>query len=79
MKKVLKRLSQQKISDVRRELGRAHLIIALLSFAAIVLVIQGAVAPVALDKTLSAICSLLLAIVGMTSLVIALALTKIKK
>lgn len=79
MKKVLKRLSQQKIGDVRRELGRAHLIIALLSFITIVLLIQGTVAPIGLDRTLTAISSVLLAIVATTSLVIALALTKIKK
>lgn len=50
------------------ELKRAHLIITLLSFASVPLVIIGAIAPVQLDKSISAILSVLLVVLGLISL-----------
>jgi hypothetical protein len=42
VEKLLKKLSQQKITEVRKELARAHLIIALLSVTVVMLLLQGA-------------------------------------
>ena len=50
------------------ELKRAHLIITLLCYAIIPVVILGSINPEQLDKTLSIILSILLAVVGFISL-----------
>lgn len=68
MNKLFKKISEQKIADVRQELARAHLIIALLSAAVIMMIIQGATQPIALDATLSTVGIILLGIVILTSL-----------
>lgn len=78
MEKLLKKLSQQKISDVRRELARAHLIIALLCVVIVMLLLQGATRPLLLDPTLSVICSALLGFVVLISLGMFLTLSSIK-
>jgi hypothetical protein len=79
MKPILKKLSKQKIGEVRQELARAHVIIALLAIVVIVLLIQGSIAPIALEPTLSTISSVLLGIVALISLSITFALSLIKK
>lgn len=78
MEKLLKKLSQQKVTEVRKELARAHLIIALLSVAVVMLLLQGATRPLLLDPTLSVIGSLLLGLVVLISLWMFLALSSVK-
>lgn len=65
---------QQKVTEVRQELARAHLIIALLSVAVIMLIVQGITQPVLLDLTLSTISIILLGVVTLTSLSMSFAL-----
>lgn len=65
---------QQKVTEVRQELARAHLIIALLSAAVIMLIVQGITQPVVLDLTLSTISIILLGVVTLTSLSMSFAL-----
>lgn len=79
MNKLLKKLSQQKIGDAHKELARAHLIIALLSVSCIVLLLQGALAPVALDPGLSAVSAVMLGLVALTSLGISITLSVSRK
>jgi hypothetical protein len=79
MNTFLKKLSKQKIGEVRQELARAHLIIALLAIVVIVLLIQGTIAPIGLEPILSTISSILLSVVALVSLSITFALTFIKK
>jgi len=78
VEKLLKKLSQQKVTEVRKELARAHLIIALLSVAVVMLLLQGATRPLLLDPTLSVIGSLLLGLVVLISLWMFLALSSVK-
>ena len=78
MEKLLKKLSQQKVTEVRKELARAHLIIALLSVAVVMLLLQGATRPLLLDPTLSVIGSVLLGLVVLISLGMFLALSSAK-
>lgn len=78
MEKLLKKLSQQKITDVRKELARAHLIIAILSIAVVILLLQSATQPLLLNLTLSVIGSLLLVFVVLISLGMFLALSSVK-
>lgn len=78
MKKILKNLSTRSISDVRKELMRAHFIITLLSVVAIVLLILGLNKQAVLDPTLSGICGVLIAIIALISLKTALALRQNK-
>ncbi len=74
MEKLYKKLAQQKIAEVRRELARAHLIIALLSAAVIMMLIQGATQAIRLDAMLSAAGIILLGFVTVTSLIMSFAL-----
>ncbi len=64
MRKPFKKFLKQTTIEVRAELARAHLIIALLSLAIIVLLSIGVVQPVSFDPVMSAICIVLLIIVG---------------
>jgi len=77
--KLFKKITDQKIAGVRQELARAHLIIALLAAAVIMMIIQGATQPIALDATLSTIGVVLLATVILTSLGMSFALFTSKK
>lgn len=79
MKKLFKHSGKRNIHDFRRELARAHMIIALLSFAIIVLLTVGAIQPVSYDPMLSAICVVLLSIVTIISLCMSISLFKSKK
>jgi hypothetical protein len=74
MASFLKKLSDQKITNMRRELARAHLIVALLCGVIVFLVLQNAFQPVTVDLALAIITSVLLGIVGLTSMTISLAL-----
>lgn len=79
MKQLIKKMSKQNIGAVRLELARAHLIIALLSFIAIILFTVGSAfpTPIELNTTLSTVASLLLVAVIVTSTVSAYALLTI--
>jgi hypothetical protein len=74
MASFLKKLSDQKITNMRRELARARLIVALLCGVIVFLVLQNAFQPVTVDLALAIITSVLLGIVGLTSITISLAL-----
>lgn len=78
MEKLLKKLSKQKLADVRQELSRAHLIIALLSLIIIGLLMQGSTVAIILDLKLSIICALLLTLVALTSFTMSFALAYTK-
>ena len=78
MKKLFKKIAKKNIKEVRAELARAHLIIAMLSIAVIALLALGATQPVTFDPTLSAICVVLLSIVSIVSLSTALNLFRKK-
>ncbi|MBC7943219.1 hypothetical protein H7X68_01835 [Candidatus Saccharibacteria bacterium] len=78
MKKLFKKLAQQKLNNVRDELARAHLIIALLSVAVIMLLIQGSTQPIELDVNLSILGEVLLGIVALTSIFMSFALSILK-
>lgn len=67
------------MDNFRHELARAHIIIALLSVAIIMLVSLGAAKSFAFDATLSAICIILLCFVMLISLCISLTLLVCKK
>jgi hypothetical protein len=79
MLKVFKRFLKRNINDFRKELSRAHLIIALLSISIIVLLSLGAVQPVTFDQPLSAVCVVLLSIVTLISLCMTYTLSTKKK
>ncbi len=80
MAKLFKRFKDQKLVDVRRELVRTHVIIALLSFVAIVLLIQQSALLADLNTVLTTVAITLLAIVAVISLSFAMILrTVIKK
>lgn len=78
-KKLLVRLKNQKIGDVRRELGRAHLIIALLAFVVIALLTQAAAVLTEYQTSLTALAIALLAILSIISLSIACTLFVINR
>lgn len=79
MSKFLKKFMKKSAADYRGELSRAHLIIALLSISIIVLLSLGVVEPVTYDRTLAAICVVLLSIVAFISLYMVYALSTKKK
>ena len=79
MSSFFKKFLKKNINDFRKELSRAHLIIALLSIAIIVLLSLGAVQPVTFDQPLSAVCVVLLSIVAFISLCMAYTLSSKKK
>lgn len=78
-KKLLKKFKDQKIGDVRRELARAHLIIAILSFVIIVLLIEAAYLVEELHTSLTALAIALLAILSLISLIISLTMSSLNK
>ena len=78
-KMLFKKFQKQSAKEVRRELARAHLIIALLSIALITLLTIGTVQAISFDATLSAICVVLLSIVTLVSLCISFTLYTCKK
>jgi hypothetical protein len=79
MNKYVTKLSQKKPADVKRELGRSHLIVALLAIVIIVLLMQGTLVPMAYDLTLATVTSILLAIVVLISLSVSYAFLRTKK
>ena len=78
MKKLFKKYTGKNLVEIRRELARAHLIIALLSLVAIVLLTLGSTQPVMFDGTLSAICVILLSAVAFISLCMSVTLFRKK-
>ena len=72
--KFLKSFKSKKVSEVQAELSRAHLIIALLSFVAIVLLIQQTALLPALDSLMTTSAIILLSVLATISLTIALIL-----
>lgn len=79
MEKMMKKLTKKNASEIRRELGRAHIVIALLSLAMISLLSLGATQVIKLDATLSGICVALLTVVILLSIITAITLFKNKK
>lgn len=79
MSKFLKKFKKRNTANIRMELGRAHLIISLLSTAIIVLLSLGSTQAVTFDQPLSSICVALLAIVALISLYMTYTLFKSKK
>lgn len=68
MKKSFKSITKKNTKELKVELGRAHLIIALLAAAVSALLALGATQPVEFDGTLSAICVAMLSTVIIVSL-----------
>lgn len=79
MKKLFKKMSKQNISEVRQELARAHLIIALLSIISIVLLILGTTLTIEFDAELSTIAGVLLGVLTLISITMSFVLFKQKK
>lgn len=79
MSKLAKKFKNQKIGDVRRELSRAHLIIALLAIVIIVLLVQGAALFSELNTALTAFAIALLAILSIISFVISMTISMLNK
>jgi len=79
MTKIFSKISKKNATDLRKELIRAHIIIALLSISVIGLISLNSIQYITLDPLLSAICVILLSIVTFTSLCTAFALSKVKK
>jgi hypothetical protein len=78
MKKIFKKLAKKNVSELRHELGRAHLIVALLSVGVCALLTLGATTQVEFDPTLSAICVALLSFVTIISIGSSIALLRKK-
>jgi len=79
MTKLLKRFQSQNIKQVRAELARAHVIIALLALGIVMLLAQSTLAPVAFDPWLAGFCVALLILVTILSFSVAMTLRRIKK
>ncbi len=79
MFKSYKKFKNQKLNDVRRELSRAHLIIALLAFVAIVLLVQQSALYPDINTIFTTIAIVLLAVLATISLTIALILRSLRK
>ncbi|TAL15248.1 hypothetical protein EPN95_00545 [Patescibacteria group bacterium] len=79
MFKAYKKFRNQKITDVRRELARAHLIIGMLSFVTIVLLLQEAALLADLNTIATTLAIILLAIVAVISLVFSITLFSLTK
>ncbi len=71
MRKLFNRFKKQKVADVQRELARAHLIIALLSFVSIVLLIQSSMLLEDLNTLMTTVAISLLTALAIISLTIA--------
>lgn len=78
MKKILSRFTNKNIKQMRNELARAHLIIALLSVSIISLLTMGVSQPISFDPMLSAVSVALLSIVTIISLCITISLYRKK-
>ena len=68
MKKLLKKMSEQKIGDIRKELARAHLIVVLLSFSIIAFLIRGVTSPISIEPLMAIVSCILLSIVILISI-----------
>lgn len=68
MNKYALKFAQKKPAELKKELGRSHLIVALLAIVIIVLLLQGTIQPLTYDIGLTATTSVLLAIVVFISL-----------
>lgn len=79
MYKIFRKFAKKNINEFRRELARAHLIIAMLSIGLITFLALGSSQSVTYDPVMSAICVVLLAIVTIMSLCTAVSLFKFKK
>jgi len=79
MKKLFKKISKQNAADLRGELVRAHIVIALLSVIGIFLLGLGAATDVTFDYTLSVIAGVFLAMLATISAGMAYYLSNIKK
>lgn len=79
MNKYFTKLSQKKPKEVQRELGRAHLLVALLALAIVVLLLQGSLHQVRYDLTLTVIACILLVVVIFISLLVAYTMYTKKK
>ena len=79
MSKLLKMFKTKKVGEVQAELGRAHLIIALLAFVAIVLLVQQTAIMPELDSVFSTMAIVLLSVLATISLTIALLLRNLRK
>lgn len=79
MPSVINKLAKRNANELRRELARAHMVIALLSIGVITLLALGSHEPVSFDPTLSAICVVLLVVVTIISLCVSIALFRNKK
>ena len=79
MFKAYKKFKNQKINDVRNELARAHLIIGMLSFVAIILLLLSAALLTTLNTLATTIAIVLLAIVAIISVSFSLALFTLTK
>ena len=76
---VFKRILKIKDEEIRTELGRAHLLVALLAFAlfmTLAMVLQPNFIP---DKVLSTIAMVMLVVIGFFSLTVAVRLAVLKK
>lgn len=78
MKKIFSKFTNKNVKQMKMELARAHLIIALLSIAIISLLSIGEKQVVSFDSTLSAICVVLLSIVTIISLCVSVKLYRKK-
>ena len=74
MDKYSLKLSQKKPAEIKRELGRAHIIIAILATALIMLLLSGVSRPLSYDIVLVTIASSLLLLVVIVSLSVAVAI-----
>lgn len=68
MNKYASKLALKKPAELKKELGRSHLLVALLAIVVIVLLLQGTLVPMSFDVILATITSALLAIVVFISL-----------
>ena len=68
MNKIFKKLVKKNTNELKQELGRAHLIIVLLSIGVNLLLLLGASTAVRFEPTLSAICVALLSFVIIVSI-----------
>jgi predicted ABC-type exoprotein transport system permease subunit len=73
MDKYSVKLSQKKPAEIKRELGRAHIIIAILATALIMLLLSGVNQPLSYDIVLATITSALLLLVIIVSLSVSVA------
>lgn len=77
-KTVISKFANKNLAGMRRELARAHIIIALLSLVSIALLALGSVEAITFDATLSAICVVLLSIVALISVCMSVTLFRQK-